>query len=82
MRFELITTQCVFSKLSRKTFLEILDNALTITENYDTWDSMDGYTCEYKKYWRFNDLEIDLVVYADTYKKIEDLMEEIKNAHI
>lgn len=78
MRFEFITTQCVFSKLSRKTFLEILDNALTITENYDTWDSMDGYTCKYKKYWRFNDLEIDLVVYADTYKKIEDLMKEIK----
>ena len=78
MEFELITTQCVFSKLSKKTFLEILDNALTITENYDTWDSMDGYTCRYKKYWKFNDLEIDLVVYADTYKKIEDLMKEIE----
>ena len=38
---------------------------------------MDGYTCQYKKYWRFNDLEIDLVIYADTYENIEDLMKEL-----
>ena len=78
MEFELITTTSVFSKISRKTFVEMLIKAIEITESCDTWYSMDGYTCKYKKYWRFNDLDIDLVVYADTYKEINDLMEEIK----
>lgn len=78
MEFELITTTSVFSKISRKTFVEMLIKAIEITKSCDTWYSMDGYTCKYKKYWRFNDLDIDFVVYADTYKEISDLMEEIK----
>lgn len=78
MLFELITTTSVFSNLSKKTFVEMLIKSVEISESFNTWYSMDGYTCKYKKYWRFNDLDIDFVVYADTYKEIENLMKEIK----
>lgn len=78
MKFELITTQCVFSNLSKETFLEMLSKAIEISDDYNTWGNINGYNCERRKYWSFTDLEIDFAVHADTDKEIEEFMKEVK----
>ena len=77
MRFEFINAQrnC---ELSRKAFVRMLSGALEISEDYTTWNSVDGYTRKNKKYWFFLDLEIKFDVYYDSLEEMEDLMEEIK----
>ena len=78
MLFELITTTSIFSKISRRTFIEMLIKSIEITESCDTWYRMNECTCKYEKYWRFNDLDMVFFVCSDTYKEIRDLIEEIK----
>lgn len=78
MKFELITTQCVFSNISKETFLEMLSIALKISDNNNTWENINGYNCERRKYWSFTDLEIDFAVHADTDEEIEEFMKEVK----
>ena len=77
MRFEFINAQrnC---ELSRKAFLRMLSGALEISENYTTWNSVDGYNGKNKKYWFFLDLGIKLVVYYDSEEELANLMKEIK----
>ena len=78
MRFEFINAKrnC---ELSRKAFVRMLSGALEISENYTTWNSVDGYNGKNKKYWFFFDLEIKLDVYYDSLEEMEDLMKEIKD---
>ena len=77
MRFEFINAQrnC---ELSRKAFVRMLSGALEISEDYTTWNSVDGYNGKNKKYWFFLDLEIKFDVYYDSLEEMEDLMKEIK----
>lgn len=77
MRFELINAQrnC---ELSRKAFVRMLSGALKISENYTTWNSVDGYTGKNKKYWFFLDLGIKFDVYYASQEELEDLMKELK----
>lgn len=81
MRFEFINAQrnC---ELSRKAFVRMLSGVLEISEDYTTWNSVDGYNGKNKKYWFFLDLGIKFDVYYDSLEEMEDLMKEIKNAHI
>lgn len=76
MRFEFINAQrnC---ELSRKAFARMLSGALEISEDYTTWNSVDGYTGKNKKYWFFLDLGIKFDVYYDSLEEMEDLMEEL-----
>lgn len=78
MRFEFINAQrnC---ELSRKAFVRMLSGALEISEDYTTWNSVDGYNGKNKKYWFFLDLEIKFDVYYDSLDEMEDLMKELKN---
>ena len=78
MRFEFINAQrnC---ELSRKAFVRMLSGALEISEDYTTWNSVDGYNGKNKKYWFFLDLEIKFDVYYDSLEEMEDLMKEIKD---
>ena len=77
MRFEFINAQrnC---ELSRKAFVRMLSGALEISEDYTTWNSVDGYNGKNKKYWFFLDLEIKFDVYYDSLEEMEDMMKEIK----
>ena len=77
MRFEFINAKrnC---ELSRKAFVRMLSGALEISEDYTTWNSVDGYNGKNKKYWFFLDLEIKFDVYYDSLEEMEDLMKEIK----
>ena len=77
MRFEFINAQrnC---ELSRKAFVRMLSGALEISEDYTTWNSVDGYNGKNKKYWFFLDLEIKFDVYYDSLEEMEDLMKEIE----
>ena len=77
MRFELVNTQRT-CELSRKAFARMLSGALEISDDFSQGNSFDGYTCKRKKFWLFLDLGIKLVVYYDSIKEIEDLMNEIK----
>ena len=77
MRFELVNAQRT-CELSRKAFARMLSGALEISENYTTWNSVDGYTGKNKKYWFFLDLGVKLVAYYDSLKDIKDLMKEIE----
>ena len=77
MRFELVDAQ-YYCELSRKAFVRMLSGALEISEDFRQGNSFDGYTCKHKKFWLFLDLGIKLVVYYDSLKDMEDLMEEIK----
>lgn len=76
MRFEFINAQRT-CELSRKAFARMLSGALEISEDYTTWDSVDGYTGKNKKYWFFLDLGIKFVVYYDSLEDMEDLMKEL-----
>ncbi len=78
MEFELFTTKCVFSNLSRKTFLELLSKSLEISEDCHVEDSIDVYTSKKVKYWIFADLAIDFDICADSDEEIEELMKELK----
>lgn len=77
MRFEFVKAQrnC---ELSRKAFLLMLSGLSEISEDFNTGNSFDGYTCKHKKFWLFLDLGIKLVVYYDSLEEMEDLMKEIK----
>ena len=77
MRFEFINAKrnC---ELSRKAFVRMLSGALEISEDYTTWNSVDGYNGKNKKYWFFLDLEIKFDVYYDSLEEMEDLMKELK----
>ena len=77
MRFEFINAKrnC---ELSRKAFVRMLSGALEISEDYTTWNSVDGYTSKNKMYWFFLDLEIKFDVYYDSLEEMEYLMKEIK----
>lgn len=77
MRFELVNAQRT-CELSRKEFVRMLSGALEISENYTTWNSVDGYTDKNKKYWFFLDLGIKFDVYYNSLEEMEDLMKEIK----
>ena len=76
MRFELVKNQrsC---ELSRKAFARMLSEALELSENYTTWNSVDCYTGEDKKYWFFLDLGIKFDVYYDSLEEMEELMKEL-----
>ena len=76
MRFEFINAKrnC---ELSRKAFVRMLSGALEISEDYTTWNSVDGYNGKNKKYWFFLDLEIKFDVYYDSLEEMEDLMKEL-----
>lgn len=50
MRFEFINAECN-CELSRKAFVRMLSGALEISEDYTTWNSVDGYNGKNKKYW-------------------------------
>lgn len=78
MRFEFINAQrnC---ELSRKAFERMLSGALEISEDYTTWNSVDGYNGKNKQYWFFLDLGIKFDVYYDSLEEMEDLMKEIKD---
>ena len=78
MRFEFINAKrnC---ELSRKAFVRMLSGALEISEDYTTWNSVDGYTGKNKMYWFFLDLEIKFDVYYDSLEEMEYLMKEIKD---
>ena len=78
MRFEFINAKRT-CELSRKAFVRMLSGAMEISENYTTWNSVDGYNGKNKKYWFFLDLEIKFDVYYDSLEEMEDLMKEIKN---
>ena len=78
MRFELVNAQRTCA-LSRKAFVRMLSGALEISDNFIKGNSFDGYTCKRKNFWVFIDLGIELVVYYDYLKDIEDLMKEIKD---
>ena len=77
MRFEFINAQrnC---ELSRKAFLRMLSGALEISDDYTTWNSVDGYNGKNKKSWLFFDLVINFDVYYDSLEEIEDLMKELR----
>ena len=77
MRFEFINAKrnC---ELSRKAFVRMLSGALEISEDYTTWNSVDGYTGKNKMYWFFRELEIKCDVYYDSLEEMEYLMKEIK----
>ena len=77
MRFEFVNAQRT-CELSRKAFLRMLSGALEISEDFNTGNSFDGYTCKHKKFWIFFDLGIKLVVYYDSEEELADLMKEIK----
>lgn len=77
MRFEFINAQRT-CELSRKAFARMLSGALEISEDYTTWNSVDGYNGKNKKYWFFLDLGVKLVVYYASQEELEDLMKEIK----
>ena len=49
MRFEFINAQRT-CELSRKAFVRMLSGALEISEDYTTWNSVDGYNGKNKKY--------------------------------
>lgn len=76
MRFEFVKAQrsC---ELSRKAFVRMLSGALEISEDYTTWNSVDCYNGQNKKYWFFNDLRIKFDVYYDSLEEMEDMMKEI-----
>lgn len=79
MELELFTTKCVFSNLSRDTFLELLSESFEMSEDYHVEDStINGYTSKKVKYWIFADLGIDFAIYVDTDKEMEDFMKELK----
>ena len=78
MEFELITSTCVFSPLSKSTFLELLSRAIKISEDYNTQTTVDALTCRYKRYWRFNDLDIDFIACANSLEEIEDFKKEAR----
>lgn len=77
MRFEFVNSQrsC---ELSRKAFVRMLSGTLEISEDYTTWNSVDGYNGKNMKYWFFLDLGIKFNVYYDSLEELEDLMKEIK----
>ena len=50
MRFEFINAQRT-CELSIKAFVRMLSGALEISEDYTTWNSVDGYNGKNKKYW-------------------------------
>ena len=78
MKFELITTKCVFSNLSRETFLELLSKSLEISEDCYVKDTVNGYTGKKGKHWIFADLGVDFDICADSYEEMEDFMKELK----
>lgn len=79
MAFELFTAKCVFSNLSRDTFLELLSESFEMSEDYHVEDStINGHTSKKVKYWIFADLGIDFAIYADSYEEMEDFMKELK----
>ena len=81
MRFEFINDQrnC---ELSRKAFVRMLIGAMGASEDFEIRNTIDGYSGTRKKVWHFFDLGVKLVVYYDSLEEMEDLMKEIKNAHI
>lgn len=79
MEFELSTTTCVLSPLSKSTFLELLSSAIKISDNFNTQVTVDTFTYKYRRYWRFNDLDMDFIACANSLEEIEELMKEIKN---
>ena len=79
MEFELITTTCVFSPLSKSTFLELLSSAIKISCDSNTQTTVDALTGRYRTYWTFGDLDMDFIACANSLEKIEELMKEIKN---
>ena len=78
MEFELITTTCVLSPLSKSTFLELLSSAIKISCDSNTQTTVDAFTGRYKRYWRFGDLDMDFIACANSLEEIEELMKEIK----
>ena len=81
MRFEFINAKRT-CELSRKAFIRMLSGALEISEDFRQGNSFDGYTCRRRNFWIFLDLGVKLVVYYASEEELEDLMKEIKNAHI
>lgn len=79
MEFEIITATCVFPPLSKSTFLELLSSAIKISEPSNTQTTVDALTCRYRRYWRFNDLDMDFIACANSLEEIESLVKEIKN---
>ena len=79
MEFELITATCVFSPLSKSTFLELLSSAIKISDDFNTHVTVDAFTCRYRRYWRFNNLDMDFIACANSLEEIESLVKEIKN---
>lgn len=78
MEFELITSTCVFSSLSRNTFLEMLLGTIKIDRDFTTFNSADAFTGKYKRYWQFKDLDIDFIAITNSLEEIEDFMKEIE----
>ena len=78
MRFEFMNTKST-CELSRKEFVRMFSGALEISEDYTTWNSVDGYNGKNKKSWLFFDLVINFDVYYDSLEEMEDLMKELKN---
>ena len=76
MRFEFVNSQRT-CELSRKAFLRMLSGVSEISEDFNTGNSFDGYTCKHKKFWIFFDLGIKLVVYYDSEEELADLMKEL-----
>lgn len=77
MGYEFVNVQRT-CELSRKAFIRMLIGAIGASEDFEIRNTIDGYSGTRKKVWNFFDLGIKLVVYADTYKEIEDLMKEVK----